>query len=107
MSNKQGSSPKNRQRTTSQIGGGLSNLREVDDDSDHEMDKVDLSSKQIKVQSFDLGPNNAARSMVQKRTQSAIGSGIGSGIGGGIGSGIGGGASGIGGGIGGGLRKPT
>ena len=44
MSNKQGASPKNRQRTTSQIGGGLSNLREVDDDSDHEMDKVDLSS---------------------------------------------------------------
>ena len=74
-------------------------MREVDDDSD-EQDKVDLSSQQIKVQTFDLGNKFAAQSMVQKRTQSAIGNGIGSGIGGGIGSGIGGG-------IGGGLRKPT
>ena len=57
---------------------------------------VDLSSKQINVQSFDLGPNIASKSMVQKRTQSAIGGAIGGGIGSGIGSGIGGG-----------LRKPT
>ena len=58
---------------------------------------MDLSSKQINVQSFDLGPNIASKSMVQqKRTQSAIGGGIGGGIGSGIGSGIGGG-----------LRRPT
>ena len=75
-------------------------MREVDDQDefdDHQQENVDLSSKQIAVQSFDLGGANiASKSMVQKRTQSAIGGGIGGGIGSGIGSGIGGG-----------LRKPT
>ena len=38
-------------------------MREVEDDIDDD-DQVDLSSKQINVQSFDLGPNIASKSMV-------------------------------------------
>jgi len=58
-------SPKNRVRGSSQIGGGLSHLREVDDELDDDGGRFDndqadmindLHSRQINVKNFDLQP---------------------------------------------------
>ena len=44
-----------RARGSSAIGGGLSNLREVEDELDADEEQDGINEKQINVKKFDLG----------------------------------------------------